>query len=153
MILSALSTISLNQIVEFDRLVLNGFDIESDFSGSKPINEVCRYGYEQFLLYLIHKGADFNTKDWLDRSPLMICMENDHLECFKILVENGAIYGIEIQEWKNNSELFKNSENKKYLINLVQKLNWNRRKSTVFCYSLKKLNLPPSIFRELIGYL
>ena len=149
---SALSTLSGNNIKDFDRLVRSGFDINSDLSGSMPIHEICRYGYKEFLIYLIDQGADVNITDWDDRTPSKICLENDNWECFKILVARGALYGIEIKAWIG-TDGDNNPEVREVISKLISRLLWDRRKYLIYCYSQQKINLPLNIFREIINYL
>ena len=151
-ILSAINTLSGNKIYEFDMLVNGGFDINSDLSGSRPIHEICRYGYSDFLLYLIQKGAELDVEDWNMRTPLQICIEYGRWECFKLLIEKGAKFGEEVSQWLQEYE-FLTPEICAYVKKLLQKINWEKRKCLIFVYYYQKINLPFSIFRELTGFL
>lgn len=151
MVLSALNTMSANLIREFDKLVVAGFDINSDISGSSPIHEISRYGYEDFLNYLITNGADVDGKDWESRTALMICMEFGHWQCFKILVSSGAKYGMEISMWKEDGN--RDKEDLRYLNQLIAGVMWEKRKGIVFVYSKKIIKIPQNVFRELLQFL
>jgi ankyrin repeat protein len=150
-ILSAITTLSGNQILEFGRLVEEGFDINSDISGSRPVHEICRYGYEEFLRFLIEKGANLDLTDWDDRTPIVVCIEHERWECFKILVASQAKYGLEIKLWLQSSD--PSPEVPEYINHLIQKLYWSKRKQIIYYYAFKNPRLPMTLFREIVFYL
>jgi hypothetical protein len=151
-ILSALNSLAGNKIPEFKRLVNVGFSVDEDLSGSRPIHEICRYGYEDFLKYLISMDADINALDWDNRTPIMICIEFDRWNCFKILVDNGASFGMEIAQWIRNYDKEELGIHK-YIMHLIHKVYWDRRKGMVFALAMGKVNLQQNIARELVKFL
>ena len=111
-----------------------------------------RYGYEDFLKYLIEQGADLNTTDWKNRSPIIICIKFKSWECLKILLTRGALYSIEIKNWietkKNSGKI------REYISIIMSEIIWERRKGIIYYYYLQdKAMLPLAIFRELVSFI
>ena len=141
-----------NRIEEFDRFLRKGMDINIDlYNGTRPMHLVCMYGNENFLTYLIDHKGDLNIPDYYQKTPIMISIIHNEWECFKILISRGALYGMEIKTWllerKNNVEV------KEVVSELISKLLWKRRSGLVYFYSLGKIKIPLTIFRDMLSFL
>ena len=78
--------------------------------GPRPIHEVCEHGHEDFLKYLIDRGADLNIPDGHRRTPIIVCIQSNRWECFKILISRGALYSMEIKNGRNTGRIMKRCE-------------------------------------------
>lgn len=144
--------ISKNHIGDFADYLSQGISPDIDlYHGTRPIHEVCKYGHEDFLNYLIDQGADLNIPDRHHRTAIMICIQCKQWGCFKILVSRGALYGIEIKKWLETRENC--DETRQIISELISKLLWGRRNGLVYYYSLGKMNLPLVIFRHMLSFL
>ena len=81
----------------------------------------------------------------------MICIEYHQWGCFKILISRGALYGMEIKNSLKMRET--NSEVKEFISELISKMLWKRRNGLVYYYSLGKINIPSTIFRDMVRFL
>ncbi|CAG9320319.1 unnamed protein product [Blepharisma stoltei] len=152
--LSALQLLSANNVEMFDKLLkTENFEVNQDLYGSCAIHEICRYGYKDFLEYLISKGADVNKLDGLERSPAILCVEHGRLDCLKMLIENNvlldeiffkAIDDTQIEEFEMKSYV------EKYL---YANWRWKYRKGFVFIIAKKGIKIPMSLAKEISYYL
>ena len=149
----AFSAITENRIDEFISMVrCRRLSINSFVDGKQPIHEVCIYGYEDFLKYLIDNGADLNVPNRKNRTPIIICIKFRNWECLKILLTRGALYSIEIRKWietkKNCGEI------REQISRIMSEILWERRKGIIYYYYLQnKAMLPLAIFRELVSFI
>ncbi len=58
-------------------------------NGGTVVDQAARYGMMQLLELAIKKGGNLNRKDGMT-SPLHLACEGNHLNCVKLLIENGA---------------------------------------------------------------
>ncbi len=63
---------------------------ERGASGQTPLMAAAQLGDTKIIQLLIFNGADVNLKDDFGKSALQYAFENDSLNSFKILLENGA---------------------------------------------------------------
>ena len=146
-----LRCIENNRIEEFDRSLRQGMDINIELYGTSPMHVVCMYGHENFLKYLIDHKGDLNIPDYNQKTPIMMCIQYNQWECFNILISRGALYGMEIKKWLKRRE--NNAEVKEVVSELISQLLWKRRSGLVYYYSLGKINLPSTIFRDMVRFL
>lgn len=75
-------------------LIEHGADLERRHSGTSwtPLHSAVFKGYDKSANILILSGANVNVRTTIDGNvtPLMDAASNGHLECCRILVENGA---------------------------------------------------------------
>ena len=146
-------TVDDNRFLDFIEMVRNPTTgINSFVDGKQPIHEVCIYGYEDFLKYLIDNGADLNVPNRKNRTPIIICIKFRNWECLKILLTRGALYSIEIRKWietkKNCGEI------REQISRIMSEILWERRKGIIYYYYLQnKAMLPLAIFRELVSFI
>ena len=143
--------IANNNIAEFDEYLRKGISPNHDLYGPRPIHVACEHGHEDFLKYLIDRGADLNSTDGLRRTPIIACIQSNQWECFKILISRGALYGMEIRKWQKH---WKNNEEMREVVSeLISKLLWKRRNGLIYYYSLGKIKVPLALFRDMISFL
>lgn len=82
---------------------------------SNPIHLSAEYGYIEIMQELITAGADPNSRDSFQRTPLMIACSMGHLEIVRFLVEqiNATVRGF---DFEGNSILHISASAGQYLI-------------------------------------
>jgi len=148
---SLLQMLSRNDLSSYKQLLKRGISVNQELHGSYAVHEVCRYGYTEFLEYLIAKKANLNLQDGLERTAFMIAVEYGNTGCLKVLLEAEASWGDffeAFKDFKGDNEL----EVKEFLKDyIIPKHNWEQRKAfTLVC---KKLKLPKTLLRELIKFI
>lgn len=61
-----------------------------DEENSTPLHIACKLGSIAVATYLVEEGAELEAVNHLGKTPLMIAIENEELECIKMLTAAGA---------------------------------------------------------------
>ena len=71
-------------------LLLRGADPNKKSRGYYPIHRAARRGLDEVVRALVLRGIDLNCLDFLERTPLVIALEEGHLSAVKTLLAGGA---------------------------------------------------------------
>lgn len=109
-LINSYSSIGTKAAVETIKRMDNKYDINAKtfLGGMSALHLACGNDKMSFEIVksLIDKGADVNTKTWINYTPLMNVAQNGRIDIVKLLVENGADLDVQTSVNKETALMF-----------------------------------------------
>ena len=153
--LSTINFLSSNDVRGFATLMKRGLSANEDLYGSLPIHEVSRYGYVDFLEFLLEHGAAIDIEDGLGRTAAMICAEHGQVACLRLLVDREALIDRRVFE----SAMGCDDEDRVEAIKayaqaeLAPRIAWKPRVGLLLAHKHRRIRLPLPLLKEVAQYL
>jgi Ankyrin repeats (3 copies) len=85
------NSIKENNLSAFKKLLQQEININEPYGGLTPLHYCCIYGRENLLKILLSKpDLDINARTGKKDTPLDLCIQNDQLNCAKLILRAGS---------------------------------------------------------------
>ena len=151
---TTLQALALDDIDCFLNLLDRGFlTVDVDLEGTRPIHEVARLGYADFLSVLLEKGADVHVRDCLNETAADHAMRFGQVDCIRLLFSAG----VDIQPSFRLYPCLPLEKQVKVCAFLKREvfplLFWLQRRTLCYAYSHQKLKVPRNLLRAVSQFL
>lgn len=73
-----------------ENLLFSGAEPDKKLKGCYPIHHAARHGLDEVVRALVLKGVDLDCLDFLERTPLVIAVQEGHVSTVKVLLAGDA---------------------------------------------------------------